>query len=162
VAPVGVALAVGVVLVDDDLLPRREEVPSRIHRAREHAFPRLVRDNDLERVGALGCRVLGVRVVDVVARAVGEHRVDEVGLDLGRLRAVACVAPGVATGRLVVEVPTDAPLLHVAVDEERRREHRIRVRGPAQGHAVLGLDPADLRDCHRGSLPLEARDTARL
>ena len=59
-----------------------------------------------------------MRVVDVVARAVREHRVHEVGLDLGRLRAVAGEAAGVAARRLVFEVPADAPLLDVAVDQQ--------------------------------------------
>ena len=59
-----------------------------------------------------------MRVVDVVARAVGEHRVDEVRLDLGRLRAVAREAARVASGRLVFEVPADAALLDVAVDQQ--------------------------------------------
>ena len=98
-----------------------------MHRAGEDPLPRLVGEHELERVGALGRGVLGVRVVDVVAGAVGEHRVDEVGLDLGRLRAVAGEAAGVAAGRLVVEVPADPAVLDVAVDQQRRREHRVRV-----------------------------------
>ena len=65
-----------------------------------------------------------MRVVDVVAGAVGEHRVDEVRLDLGRLRAVAGEAARVAAGRLVLEVPADAVLLDVPVDQEARRDDR--------------------------------------
>jgi hypothetical protein len=83
VAPVAVALAVGVVLVDDDLLPRREQAAGGLHRPGQHTLPRLVGAHELEGVRALRGRVLGMGVVDVVARAVGEHRVDEVGLDLG-------------------------------------------------------------------------------
>ena len=73
-----------------------------------------------------------MRVVDVVAGAVGEHGVDEVGLDLGRLRALAGEAAGVAPGRLVLEVPADLVVLDVAVDEHRRREHRVGVGRAAQ------------------------------
>ena len=89
VAAVRVALAVAVVLVDDDLLPGRQQPAGGVHRPGEDALPRLVEQHGLHRVAALGRRVLGMRVVDVVARAVGEHRVDEMRLDLGRLRAVA-------------------------------------------------------------------------
>ena len=98
VAAVRVALAVGVVLVDDDLLALRQQLARRVHRPGEDPLPRLVEQHGLHRVAALGRGVLGVRVVDVVARAVGEHRVDEVRLDLGRLRAVACEAARVAAG----------------------------------------------------------------
>ncbi len=94
-----------------------------------------------------------MRVIDVVARAVGEHRVDEVGLDLGRLRAVAREPSGVAAGRLVFEVPADAVLLDVPVDQETRRDDRVRVRCAPERDAVLGLDADDLRDGHAGSLP---------
>ena len=104
---------------------------------------------------ALGRGVLGVRVVDVVAGAVGEHRVDEMGLDLGRLRAVAGEAAGVAAGRLVVEVPADPVLLDVPVDQQRRREDRVRVGGAAERDAVLGLDAA--RSSGRPRLSLPAR-----
>ena len=90
VTAVGVALAVAVVLVDDDLLARGQQLAGGVHRAGEDALPRLVEQHGLHRIAALGRRVLGVRVVDVVARAVREHRVDEMRLDLGRLRAVAC------------------------------------------------------------------------
>ena len=128
VRAVGVALAVGVVLVDDDLLARAEQVAGREHRAGEDPLPRLVGADQLERVGALGRGVLGVRVVDVVAGAVGEHGVDEVGLDLGRRRALAGEPAGVAPGRLVLEVPADLVVLDVAVDEHRRRQHRVRDR----------------------------------
>jgi hypothetical protein len=69
-------------------------------------------------------------VVDVVAGAVGEHRVDEVGLDLGCHRALGGEAAGVDVGVLVLEVPPDLglraralgrtrQLVHVGVDQNR-------------------------------------------
>ena len=63
--------------------------------------------HDLERVGALGRGDLGVGVVDVVAGAVGEHRVHEVRLDLGGEDVVEAEAAGVVAGLLVLEVPAD-------------------------------------------------------
>ena len=128
VAAVRVALAVAVVLVDDDLLAGGQQLAGRVHRAGEDALPRLVEEHGLHRVAALGRGVLGVRVVDVVAGAVREHRVDEMRLDLGRLRAVAGEPARVAARRLVFEVPADAVLLDVAVDQEARRDDRVRVR----------------------------------
>ena len=70
-------------------------------------------------------------VVDVVAGAVGENRVDEVGLDLRRHRALAGEAAGVAAGRLVLEVPADLAVESgdVGVDEERGRRRRAHVAG---------------------------------
>jgi hypothetical protein len=161
VTAVGVALAVAVVLVDDDLLARGQQLARRVHRSRKDALPRLVEEHDLERVAALGCGVLGVGVVDVVACAVREHGVDEVRLDLGRLRAVTGESPCVTTGGLVLEVPPDAVLLDVAVDEQARRDDGIRVRGPAQRDAILGLDADDLRDGHVVSLLTGASPTYR-
>ena len=60
------------------------------------------------RIEALGRADLGVGVVDVVAGAVGQHRVDEVRLDVGRQRVVEAEPAGVVAGMLVLEVPTDA------------------------------------------------------
>ena len=85
VAAVAVALAVGVVLVDDDLgAVGRARCRRRPSTRRTISSAARSNAHDLERVDALGRRDLGVGVVDVVAGAVGEHRVDQVGLDLGR------------------------------------------------------------------------------
>ncbi len=92
-------------------------------------------------------------VVDVVPGAVGEHRVDEMRLDLGRLRTVARETSCVATGRLVLEVPADAVLLDVPVDQEARRDDRVGVRRAPERDPVFGLDADDLRDGHEGSVP---------
>jgi len=54
-------------------------------------------------------------VVDVVARPVGQNGVDQVGLDLGRQRALGREAAGVDVGVLVLEVPPDLRLLAPAV-----------------------------------------------
>ena len=72
-------------------------------------------------VGGLGAGVLGVRVVHVVAGAVGEHGVDQVRLHLGCQRQQERLLPGIVGGRLVVEVPAD-PLgpMRPALPLERR------------------------------------------
>ena len=95
VGAVGVALAVGVVLVDDDGLALGQDRPHRRHGAAQHLLPRLVEEHHLEGVGALGGRELGVGVVDVVAGPVGQHGVHEVGLHLGGQRSLPGEAAGV-------------------------------------------------------------------
>jgi hypothetical protein len=153
VRAVGVALAVGVVLVDDDLLARGQEAAGRLHRTGEDPLPRLVRAHQLQRVRALGRRVLGMRVIDVVPGAVGQHGVDEVRLDLGRGGTLPGEAAGVTPRRLVLEVPADLAVLDVAVDQQRGRDDRVGIRRAAQQHSVLGLDPAHLGDGHAFRLP---------
>ena len=107
VGAVAVALAIAVVLVDGDLLARRQQRGGRLHRAVEDQLGGPVVHDHGARVGALGRAQLRVGVVDVVARAVGEHRVDEVRLHLGRHLALGAEAPGVVAGLLVLEVPAD-------------------------------------------------------
>jgi len=94
---VRVALAVGVVLVDDDVLTGRQRATGRHHGLGEDALAGLVVEDDLAGVGALGRGVLGMGVVDVVPGPVGEHGIDEVGLDVRRHSAVAGVATGVVS-----------------------------------------------------------------
>ena len=107
-AAVGVALAVRVVLVDDDLLAGTEQPARRpASSGRGSAPPPCRRTTSSSASTHSGRGVLRVRVVDVVARAVGEHGVDEVGLDLGGLGAVAAEAAGVRARGLVLEVPAD-------------------------------------------------------
>jgi hypothetical protein len=169
VGPVAVALAVGVVLVDDDLLAGIEQPVGRPHRPGQDPLARLVGDDELEGVEALRRGVLGVRVVHVVPGAVREHGVDEVGLHLGGHGALTGCAAGVAVGGLVLEVPAHAALLDVAVDQERRRQHRVGVGRPPQDDPVLRLDAADLGDRHAGEPtgavgrpdPARARGTGR-
>ena len=97
-------------------------------------------------------------VVDVVAGAVGEHRVDQVGLDLGRQQRRRRLKPaGVVAGVLVLEVPADLAIVdgEVGVDQQRRGRDRVAV-GAAHHDAVLGLDAADLWDRHVSTLTNEA------
>ena len=108
VAAVALPLAVGVVLVDDDLLAGRHEGRRHPHAAEEDLLAGPVVEERLQGRPALGRRQLGVRVVDVVAAAVGEHRVDEVRFDLGRVAVGRHAAAGVVGGRLVLEVPPDS------------------------------------------------------
>ena len=109
--------------------------------------------DDLERGEALGRADLGVGVVDVVAGAVGEHRVDQVGLDVGGQQIVDGEPAGVVAGMLVFEVPADLAVVdgEVGVDQQRRGRDRVAV-GAAHHDSVLGLDPADLWDCHVSTL----------
>ena len=84
VAAVAVALAVTVVLVDDQLLPRWEDSVGGVHGSLDDQLGRLVEAHHRQCVGTFGRRQLGMRVIDVVARTVGQHGVDEMRLDFGR------------------------------------------------------------------------------
>ena len=119
VGAVGVALAVGIVLVDDDLLAERQQAAGGLHRPGQDPLPGLVVTHDLQGVGALRGGELRVGVVDVVAGAVGQDGVHKVRLDLRRRRVVAGEAPGVAPGGLVFEIPPDLAVLDVGVDQHR-------------------------------------------
>ncbi len=161
VAAVGVALAVGVVLVDD----RRGHVgDTRLggdHGAAHDLLAGLVIDQAFERGQAFGGGVLRVGMVDVEAGAVGEDGVGQVGLDHRGQRPLAGEAAGVVARRLVLEVPPD-PLLdvrRVGVDQHRGGGNRILL-GTGRVNAVLGLDPADLDGGHASTLG-PFRGTAR-
>jgi hypothetical protein len=165
VAAVAVALAVGVVLVAEDLGAVGQHL-ARGHHAHPHdLLGGPVEHHRLARVAALGGADLGVGVVDVVAGAVGEHRVDEVRLDLRGQGVVEAEPSRVVAGVLVLEVPPDArhPLSgvrgEVGVDQQRRCRDRVVV-GPAHDDPVLGLDAADLGDRHAGTLASRSHECA--
>jgi hypothetical protein len=121
VRAVGGALAVGVVLVDDHPAGARHHRRRPLDRGLEDPLPRLVVDHELPWVRALRRRELGVRVVDVVPRAVGEDHVRESEIFVGRRRGLAhrLEAARVAKRRLLLVVPADAAqgLRGVRVDQ---------------------------------------------
>ena len=92
VRPVGVALAVRVVLVHADLLTWWQQPPRRLHRTGQYDLAGLVVEDGLPHVGALRPGILRVGVVHVVAGAVGQHRVDQVCLHIGCHLALPYVA----------------------------------------------------------------------
>ncbi len=94
-------------------------------------------------------------VVDVVAGAVGEHGVYEVGLDLGGRGLLPYEAPGVAGRRLVLEIPVDAPGQrgHVGIDQRRRGRDGVRLATTSDDDPVLGLYAEDLNYGHAPTLP---------
>ena len=158
VRAVAVALAVAVVLVGDELLAPAEQVLRGVHRLDDDQLARPVIAHRRASIEALGRRHLGMGMIDVVPSPVGENRVDEVGLDLGRPRADGRESPSVECGAFVLEVPRH-PLggrpasrrltaSEVRVDQQRRRGDWIRVVDAAVNDAVLGLETDDLGACH--------------
>ena len=129
--------------------------------------------DDRPRVGALGRRQLGVGVVDVVAGAVGEHRVDEVRLDLGRHRALGARSrgrrcpgdsssksqPTFGRGRRRRGLP--GQLLHVGVDQHRRGGDRVRLAAPRTRIPYSVSIPQTLRIATRRRYPPEPRRDQR-
>ena len=117
-AAVGIALAVGVVLVDHELLALGQQAVGGEDGSTDDLFGGPVPHHHRAGIGALGGGQLGVGMVDVVAGTVGEHGVDQMGLHLGRLRCPGRSA-GIGAGRLVFEVPTDLAIVDgkVRVDQ---------------------------------------------
>ena len=118
VGAVGVALAIGVVLIDDDFLAGIEDPFGRAHRSGEDPLPRFVGDDELECIRTFRSGVLRMRVVDVVASAVGEHGVDQMRLDDGRAAVGPRKSAGVVARRFVLEVPADPAVFDVGIDQE--------------------------------------------
>ena len=152
---VRIALAVGVVLVDRQGRRLGHVGREHVERPFEDPLPRLVVDHEVARREALRCRVLRVRVVNVVARAVGQDHVRQAEVLVGHLATGLRLEPTrVAHRRLVLVVPPDlAQAPRVGGDQHRRRQHGVEVRLTGCGDAVLGLGPHDLRDGHQGTVP---------
>ena len=112
VGAVGGALIVGVVLVQLDRV-RAGHGGGLGRRLRHDPLARLVPDHHRQRVGALGRRVLRVRVVDVEPRPVGQDDVSQPQVligELGGVRRLPCeVEPSRVPQRvLLLEVPPGA------------------------------------------------------
>jgi hypothetical protein len=160
VGPVAVALGVRVVLVDEDPLLGRRGGLGPHARDVQDALARLVPHDEIAGVRALRRRVLGVRVVDVEARAVAEDEVDEARLLLGRelplLRVLEATRVPERALRLVVPPDPRRAIGLVGVDQEQGRQDGIEIRVVPDGDPVLGLDPHHLRDSHAVLTPTRA------
>ena len=137
----------------------------------------LVEQDDLARVGDLRRGVLGVRVVDVEAGAVGEDDVGEPGVLVGEvLRGVVegtgvGEAARVAQGGLLLIVPACPSALGelraggVGVDDLRGGHHRVGARLARHGDPVFDLGTHDAAYGHafepspfgRGGAPSDRR-----
>ena len=84
VTTVGIPLAVGVVLVDDQTATVLHGAVGRLHGTLDDELAGPVIEHALERVGAFGSGEFGMGVVHVEAGAVGQDGVDQMGLNLGR------------------------------------------------------------------------------
>ena len=117
---VAVALPIGVVLVDDDVVAGGQHLQCSLHRPRQDALPGLVVQDAFPSIPAFGRRELGVGMVDVVPSAVGQHRVHQMRLDLGCHCALAGETARVTARRFVLEVPLHFALLlgDVGVDQQ--------------------------------------------
>jgi hypothetical protein len=152
VRPVRVALGVGVVLVDGDaLLGRGHRLGSGAGEVQD-ALAGLVPDDAIAGIRRLRRGVLGMGMVDVEARAIGEDQVDQARLFLrGDLLVFHVLEPaGVAQRALRLVVPPDAgrAVRLVGIDEQERGEDRVEVRLVLDRDAVFGLDPHYLRNGH--------------
>ena len=151
VRTVGRALAVHVVLVELQLR-RPGHAGDVAGGGLHHPLTGLVPDHRVQRVGALGRRILRVGVVDVQPGAVGQdhvRRADLVGVHHRRRagRPAQVEAAGVPQRGLHLVVPPgalgplDARGRRVRQHRLRRRQDRIRGRVGRRGDAVLDLGP---------------------
>src|SRR3989441_869867 len=129
----------------------------------DHAHPEYsVPDHEVSRIRRFRARVLGVGVVDVEARAVGEDEVDEARLFFRRAFLLFHVleAARVAQRALGLVVPAHArgPVRLVRVDEQKRGEDGVEIRLVLDRDPVLGLDAHDFRDGHAVPRSLENRN----
>src|ERR1700691_1367463 len=157
VAAVRCALIVGVVLVQ---LNRGTagHLPGPGRGLRHDPLARFIPDDGVERVRALGRRVLGVGMVYVQPGAVGEDHVGEAQVLVGQLRRVGRVPgqvepPGVAQRVLFLKIPPGPPRTRrprglVGVDDLRGGHHRVRARLTGYGDPVLGLRTYDPTHAH--------------
>src|SRR4029453_2494516 len=131
VAAVAVALAVAVVLVDQHLRAGRQQRVGLAARDLDDPLAGLLVDHELAGVRDLGAGVLGVRVVDVVARPVHQRLVAGDVLLLVRrvLLAVDLEAAGIRQRVLLVVVPEDRAgvVFAVGVYEEDAARDRVEV-----------------------------------
>jgi hypothetical protein len=117
VGAVGVALAVGVVLVERHPLARNlgGGPAGGLH----HHLADLVVEGPFERVVALGGGVLGVGVVHIETSAIGQHRVDHRPFGVDHPKSVVPEAPGIASGGLLLVGPLHLdPVAGIAVDDQ--------------------------------------------
>ena len=153
VRAVGLALAVGVVLVEVDRRLARAR-GEQAHRLEGDRVAGAVPDDGVARQRDLGRAVLRVGVVDVVARPVGQHdvgerRVLDVG-ELARVGALPVELPAAGVAQRVLEGVVPARLVGadplrggIHADDLAREEHRVGHRVAGHGDAVLGLEPHD-------------------
>ena len=169
VRAVGRALVVDVVLVEDHR--RRAGHPAgQLGAEPHHLFARLLPHHDVARVGDLRAGVLRVGVVDVQAGAVGEDDVGQPEVLVGELRRVGGIAAqvepaGVAQRVLLLEVPArptgESVGRGVGVDHVGRRHHRVGVRLPLDGDAVLDLAALNAANSHTESLRVALRGSTQ-
>ena len=164
-APVAVALEVGVVFVEPAALARGEVRVAAAHAFLEHALAGLVLRDDVRERGALGRGIFGVRVVVVKARAIREH---EIAFDLG----VREVAPPIEfevcglirvlpqfrreeAARVLMRIFGRVVPLHqravlgVAAHDGDALAHHVHIGHTVHGDSILGFDSEDASHVRR-------------
>ena len=166
-AAVGRTLVVGVVLVE---LDREGPRPSGgLCRISHDLHARAVPQHRVAGVGDLGARELRMGVIDVETCAVGEDEIRQAQVLVRQLTRIGLparhvVAPGIAQGMLLIEVPartttsvTDRDAV-VGGDDRRGGGHGIDMGVTRHADAVFGLDTHDPVHAHRGSPAIRGTD----
>ena len=130
--PVAIALPVAVVLVDEHFLPIGQQAGGVSTTDLDDALARLLMNDEVPGVRDLGTRVLGMRVIDVVASTVDERLVpSDVLLVVRRVLLAIHLEPARIRQRiLLVVVPEDvaARVFPVCVDQQHTSRDGIEVR----------------------------------
>ena len=148
VIPVAVALAVRVVLVDEQTAGP-PHLLHRPHRGGEDTVPRLLVQDDVPRRRAFRRRVLRVRPIHIQAAAVGQHLVQQTIVVRPRPLPLPLhfEAADIEQRVLVLVIPEDFRRgeMRVVIDQKERVGHGVR------GLGIAGGDP-ELRFGSEGSL----------
>ena len=154
VAAVAVALAVAVVLVDQHLRAGRQQLVRLAAADLDDALAGLLVDHEIPCVRDFRARVLGMRVIDVVTRAVDQRLVaGDVLLLVGRvLLALDLEAARIGQRVLLVVVPENLAvgIFAIGVHDQDAGRNRIEVRVVLDHDPELDLCAHDSRDRHLG------------
>ena len=116
----------------EDLRPDRQHRRGSVHAGPDDLLRGSIEQQRFASGQALRRADLRMGVVDVVTGTVGQHRVDEMGLDLRGEEIVDTEPTSVAARVLVVEVPSDLALMggEVGVDQQRAGRDRVASASP--------------------------------
>ncbi len=84
-ATITITLGVGIILVDDNPLSPAPYDLSFLAAQVQNTLPRLIVDDQVSRVGALGRRVFGVGMIHIISGAIGQNAIDKLSSLTGLL-----------------------------------------------------------------------------
>ena len=152
VVPVAVSLAIAVVLVDQDLVPRGQQTPGRAPGRLERPLSGSLVSDEIPHIRDLRRGVLRMGVVDVKAGPVLQGLVAcDVFLLVGRvLLALDVETPGINERILLVVVPENlgVPVVLVGINQQDAARDRIKIAVVLDRDSILDLSAHHLGKRH--------------